>query len=70
MDLENCLMKKDLLSISDLTKDEVEEIFELTTKLKGGAYRNTPLQGKSLAMIFEKPSLRTRVTFEVGMQQL
>ena len=80
------LMEKDLISISDLTKREVEEIFDLTSRLKHeaanpdspfakpSARRSTkdkaPLRGKTLAMIFEKPSLRTRVTFEVGMRQL
>jgi ornithine carbamoyltransferase len=63
-------MSKNLVSISDLSKEEIEEIFDLTVNLKEGAGHNLPLQGKTLAMIFEKPSLRTRVTFETGMQQL
>ena len=66
-------MKKDLLSIYDLSKKEVEEILarasELKAKLKAGV-REESLKGKTLAMIFEKPSSRTRISFEVGMYQL
>lgn len=66
-------MKKDLISLQDLTKEEIEEIFSLAKVLKekqkkGEIYH--PLSDKSLALLFEKPSLRTRATFEVGMQQL
>ena len=62
-----------LLSIRDLDGKHVLDIFKLTaelkTKLKAGQ-RVTPLAGRTLALIFEKPSLRTRVTFEVAMVQL
>ncbi len=62
-----------LLSILDLTRPDVEEIFALAARLKAQQRRREPhrlLQGRTLAMIFEKPSLRTRVSFEVGMFQL
>ncbi len=64
--------KRDLLSMVDVEKDLVG-ILELATSIKnrtkaGEAYE--PLRGKSLAMIFEKSSTRTRVSFEVGMTQL
>ncbi len=62
-------MEKDLISISDLTRVDVDALYEMTRLLKRGAIRKI-LYGKTLAMIFEKPSLRTRVTFEVGMTQL
>ena len=62
-------MKKDLISIADLSRAEVESLFDTTYMLKTGAIKKI-LYGKTLAMIFEKPSLRTRVTFEVGMNQL
>jgi ornithine carbamoyltransferase len=66
-------MKKDLITIYDLTKAEIEAILQKTAGLKemlrkGKAYQ--PLAGKTLAMIFEKPSTRTRVSFETGMFQL
>jgi ornithine carbamoyltransferase len=66
-------MKRDFLSLADLTRTEVEEILHLAATLKRDlkAGKQPPLLvGKSLVMIFEKPSLRTRVTFEVGMSQL
>ena len=66
-------MKRDFLSLADLTRGELEEILHLAATLKRDlkAGKRPPLlAGKSLAMIFEKPSLRTRVTFEVGMTQL
>ena len=66
-------MKKDFISIYDLTRAEIEAILHKAGEIKGmhrqgAAYR--PLAGKTLAMIFEKPSTRTRVSFEVGMYQL
>ena len=66
-------MKRDFLNLSDLTRSELEEILHLAATLKRelkGGKRSALLAGKALAMIFEKPSLRTRVTFEVGMIQL
>jgi ornithine carbamoyltransferase len=64
---------KHLLSITDLSRSDVEELFRLAAegkaRLKSGRH-TTPLAGRTLAMVFEKPSLRTRVTFEVGMAQL
>ena len=62
-------MKKDIVSITDLTKIEIEKIFDLTAQIKVGAIHELPLQCKTLAMIFEKPSLRTRLTFATGMNQ-
>ncbi len=64
---------KHFLSIADLTPDELKNLLDLATQLKtewrnGG---NKPiLQGKSLALVFQKPSLRTRVSFEMGMVHL
>jgi ornithine carbamoyltransferase len=66
-------MKHDLLRIADLTTTEIEAILALAQRLKAELRAGTPhplLAGRTLAMIFEKPSLRTRVTFEVGMTQL
>lgn len=66
-------MKRDLISVHDLSREEIEELFTLAQDLKGRLKKKKPhplLPGKTLAMIFEKPSLRTRVTFEVAMTQL
>lgn len=63
-------MKKDLISISDLSQEEILPLFDLALKVKASKVGGGILRGKTLAMIFEKPSLRTRVTFEVGMTQL
>ena len=66
-------MNKDFLKLSDLNKDEVLMLIKETTELKqlkanGTAHR--PLEGKTLGMIFNKNSTRTRISFEVGMFEL
>ena len=66
-------MKKDLLAISDLTPRELDDVLKLSAslkKLRKQGRMHQPLKGKSLGMIFEKSSTRTRVSFEVGMYQL
>ncbi|MGH9749249.1 MAG: ornithine carbamoyltransferase [Candidatus Polarisedimenticolia bacterium] len=61
----------DLVSVLDLSRDEVVEVLDLATRIKRDpGSHSRALQGKTLAMIFEKPSLRTRVSFEAGMTQL
>ncbi len=64
------LSKKDLISIADLSFGEINEIFGLALKLKKGILRGSPLTKKTLCLIFQKPSNRTRVSFSVGMTQL
>ncbi|HOJ12047.1 MAG TPA: ornithine carbamoyltransferase [Clostridiales bacterium] len=64
---------KHLISIHDITADEINEIFELSDKLKKALKEgkdHSYLKGKTLGMIFTKSSTRTRVSFEVGMYQL
>jgi ornithine carbamoyltransferase len=66
-------MKRDLLRLVDLTREECTALFALATEIKTSLRSGKPrplLAGKTLAMIFEKPSLRTRVSFETGMFQL
>jgi ornithine carbamoyltransferase len=65
------MMKKDLLSIKDLAAGEIECILKLSYELKRNKKKfSKALAGKNLALIFQKPSNRTRVSFEVGMYQL
>jgi len=64
---------KRLLSIADLSAEDVQDLFRLAAEWKARTKTRdvrTPLAGYSLALVFEKPSLRTRVTFEVGMAQV
>ncbi len=66
-------MVKHLLSMQDLSPKEIEAILDKAAELKEKLRKGEPhelLHGKTLGMIFEKPSLRTRVTFEAGMTQL
>jgi len=64
-------MKKDFISIHDLTLYEYSEIMDLTADVKKRPqHYHKALKNKVLAMIFQKPSLRTRMTFEVGMLHL
>ncbi|MEK7749138.1 MAG: ornithine carbamoyltransferase, partial [Bacteroidota bacterium] len=60
---------KDFLSITDFSRSEIEELFLLTDFLQANKAVK-PLAGKSAALIFQKPSLRTRVSFEVGVHEL
>src|SRR2546427_7287486 len=64
------MAKRDFLAIADFTRNEIQSLFDLAERMKKGAYRETPLAGKTLAMIFAKSSTRTRVSFEVGAYQL
>lgn len=68
------MKKKDFLSIGDLSKKEVLKILHLAqklkTELKSKGANKPVLKDKTLIMLFEKPSLRTRLSFEVGMTQL
>ena len=66
-------MKKDFIHISDLTTDEIYEILDKSKWIKNQFKQNanyTPFNGKTLAMIFAKPSARTRVSFETGFYRL
>ncbi|MBI2421472.1 MAG: ornithine carbamoyltransferase [Candidatus Hydrogenedentes bacterium] len=66
-------MVKDFISLADFSAEELLELLDLSDHLKQQQRQGIPhrlLEGKTLAMIFEKPSLRTRVTFQTGMYQL
>ena len=65
--------KRDLRTSADLTPDEIGVILDRAAELKAGLTRGQMpplLAGRTLAIFFEKPSLRTRCTFEIGMNQL
>src|SRR6476660_8157605 len=67
------MSKRDLLSLWDLSADEIRELMRRTGELKRmrqTGHLHAPLAGKTLGMIFEKASTRTRVSFEVGMYEL
>ena len=65
------MRQKDFIEIHDYSADDVMQIFEIARDMKADPKKfNTALQGQTLAMIFEKSSTRTRVSFEVGMFQL
>ncbi|HVN29986.1 MAG TPA: hypothetical protein VMT64_15925 [Candidatus Binataceae bacterium] len=65
--------KRDFLDMSSITKAELDGLLALATRIKAelkAGLEHPYLRGKTLAMIFQKPSLRTRITFETGMAQL
>jgi ornithine carbamoyltransferase len=66
-------MKRDIISIADLTTPEIVAILDVAARLKAdrtAGITSAPLAGKALALLFLKPSLRTRLSFEMAMEQL
>jgi ornithine carbamoyltransferase len=63
-------MTRHFLAIPDFSREELLGTLDLAARMKRGEYRDRPLAGKTLAMIFAKSSTRTRVSFEVGTYQL
>lgn len=63
-------MPRSLCQITDFTAEEVHQIFDLCAKMKKKEIAPKPLEGKSVACIFTKESLRTRISFEVGISEL
>src|SRR3990167_681231 len=62
---------KDFLTVRDLSREEILETFRIALDMKADRMKYAEaLKGKALALIFEKPSLRTRTTFDIGIQQL
>ncbi len=62
-------MKNNFLSVSDWSPEEHKSFLNLTDKIKIGNYQKV-LKGKNISLVFEKASLRTRVSFEVGIKKL
>jgi len=67
----NAFQQSDMISIADLAPAEIHEVFEMARMIKARpAMFSGALAGKQFVLLFEKPSLRTRVTFEVGIRKL
>ena len=64
------MRNKDLISVDDLSFEEIERILNLARDFKKGKVAHISLEGKTLGLVFQKPSNRTRVSFSVGMYQL
>jgi ornithine carbamoyltransferase len=68
--MSQTLSGRDLLSIADLSRDEISTVLELAGRAKQGEDLGEPLRGRNLALIFQRPSNRTRVSFEVAINRL
>jgi ornithine carbamoyltransferase len=64
------LAGRDFLDVADLNAQELRRVLDLAHSIKAGRWSQTPLQGRHVAMLFQKPSHRTRVSFEVGIARL
>jgi ornithine carbamoyltransferase len=64
------LAGRDFLDIADLNAQELRRVLDLAHSIKAGRWAQRPLQGRHVAMLFQKPSHRTRVSFEVGIARL
>src|SRR5882672_8674080 len=66
----SALVGRDFLDIADLDQSELREVLDLAHAIKAGRWSERPLQGRHIAMLFQNPSHRTRVSFEVGIARL
>src|SRR5262245_54665811 len=62
--------KRDFISISDFSRKELSDVLLLASKMKSKRATSKALQGKTVGLIFQKPSTRTAVSFSVGVAQL
>src|SRR2546421_12520848 len=63
-------MPRDFLTTADWTREELEELIESALRFKRGENRSKPLEGRSVALVFFNPSLRTRASMQVGVFEL
>ncbi len=63
-------MKRDFLAVTDFSEQEIRATLQLAIEIKKNRHRSTVLEGKTVGCIFHKPSLRTRISFEVGIWEL
>jgi len=68
--VQKALTGRDFLDIADLDASELREVLDLAHAIKAGRWKGRPLEGRHVAMLFQKPSHRTRVSFEVGIARL
>lgn len=61
---------RDFLDLADLDRHELRQVLDRAHEIKAGRWQNQALSGKHIAMLFQKPSHRTRVSFEVGIARL
>jgi ornithine carbamoyltransferase len=66
----SALVGRDFLDIADLDAAELRELLDMAHAIKAGRWAGRPLEGRHIAMLFQKPSHRTRVSFEVGIARL
>ena len=66
----SALHGRDFLDVADLDAAELREVLDLGHAIKAGRWAEQPLEGRHIAMLFQKPSHRTRVSFEVGIARL
>ena len=64
------LRGRDFIDVADLEPGDLHRLLDLAREIKAGRWKERPLQGKHLAMLFQRPSHRTRVSFEVGIARL
>src|ERR1700674_2209046 len=64
------LAGRDFLDVADLSAEELRRVLDLAREIKAGRWSRRPLHGRHIAMLFQKPSHRTRVSFEVGIARL
>jgi ornithine carbamoyltransferase len=68
--VQKALIGRDFLDLADLDAGELRQVLDLAHAIKAGEWKGHPLDGRHVAMLFQKPSHRTRVSFEVGIARL
>src|SRR5438093_13534564 len=64
------LRGRDFIDVADLAPSDLRRVLDLASAIKAGRWKDRPLEGRHMAMLFQRPSHRTRVSFEVGIARL
>ena len=64
------LRGRDFIDVADLAPSDLRRVLDLASEIKAGRWKDRPLEGRHMAMLFQRPSHRTRVSFEVGIARL